>query len=123
MSLVVNTRKSGDVCVATVSGRLTLGDGVGTMRDAIRQIVKEGHQKVLIDLADVSYVDSSGLGVLVAGFASVANQGGRLKLLNVISRVQDLLLITKLYTVFEVFEDEATALKSFEQPAASAVQR
>jgi len=86
-------------------------------------MARDGNKKLLLNLAEVSYIDSSGLGVLVSGFATLRNQGGTLSLLNVMARVKDLLLITKLYTVFEVFDNEATALRSFaevpgEQPAA-----
>jgi len=76
-------------------------------------MAREGHKKILLNLGDASYIDSSGLGVLVSAFATLTNQGGQLKLLNVIARVKDLLLITKLYTVFEVFDDEGSALRSF----------
>jgi anti-sigma B factor antagonist len=114
MSLELNTRQAGDVTVMDVSGRVTLGEGASALRNAIRALAREGHQKILLNFSDVNYIDSSGLGVLVSAFATLTNQGGQLKLLNVMARVKDLLLITKLYTVFEVFEDEKTALRSFE---------
>ncbi len=113
MSLVIVTRQSGDVSVLDVSGRITLGEGASALRNAIRTMALEGHKKILLNLGEASYVDSSGLGVLVSAFATLANHGGQLKLLNVLSRVKDLLLITKLYAVFEIFDEEATAVASF----------
>jgi len=113
MSLVISTRQSGDVSILDVSGRITLGEGASALRNAIRAMALEGHKKILLNLGDASYVDSSGLGVLVSAFATLANHGGQLKLLNVLSRVKDLLLITKLYAVFEIFDDEAAAVGSF----------
>jgi anti-sigma B factor antagonist len=113
MSLNVNTRQAGDVTVMEVSGRITLGEGASSLRNAIRAQASDGHQKILLNLADASYIDSSGLGVLVSAFASLTNHGGQLKLLNVMTRVKDLLLITKLYTVFEVYDDEQRAIQSF----------
>jgi anti-sigma B factor antagonist len=94
-------------------GRITLGEGSSIFREALRELVAKGQKKILLNLADVSYIDSSGIGELVSGFTTVTNQGGQLKLLNLNKRVKDLLQITKLYTVFEVFEDEATAVRSF----------
>ncbi len=113
MNVKLNTRQAADVTVVEVSGRITLGEGANALRDAITTLAANGHQKILLKLADASYIDSSGLGVLVAAFASLTNQGGQLKMLDVMPRVKDLLLITKLYTVFDVFDDEATALRSF----------
>ena len=113
MSLVLKTRQSGDVSILDISGRITLGEGASTLRNAVRAMAGEGHKKLLLNLGDVSYIDSSGLGVLVSAFATFANLGGHLKLVHVMSRVKDLLLITKLYAVFEIFDDEGTALRSF----------
>lgn len=96
-----------------VSGRITLGEGSSTLRDALRDLVAKGHKKILLNLGDVSYIDSSGIGELVSGFTSVSNLGGSLKLLSLTKRVKDLLQITKLYTVFEVHDDEAGAIRSF----------
>jgi len=103
----------GDVAVIDVSGRITLGEGSSNLRDGIRELLAKGQRKILLNLGDVSYIDSSGIGELVSGYTSVANQGGQLKLLNLTKRVRDLLQITKLYTVFDVYEDEATAVRSF----------
>ena len=113
MSLVINTRQSGDVSILDVSGRITLGEGASTLRNAIRAMALAGHKKLLLNLGEASHVDSSGLGVLVSAFATLTNHGGQLKLLNVLSRVKDLLLITKLYAVFEVFDNEEAAVGSF----------
>ena len=113
MSVKLTTRQVGDVSVMDAVGRITLGEGSSTFRETLRELVAKGQKKVLLNLADVSYIDSSGIGELVSGFTSVTNQGGQLKLLNLNKRVQDLLQITKLYTVFEVFEDEAAAVRSF----------
>lgn len=113
MSVKLNTRQVGDVTVIDAAGRITLGEGSSTFRDSIRDLVAKGNKKVVLNLAEVSYIDSSGIGELVSAFTTVANQGGSLKLLNLGKRVQDLLQITKLYTVFEVHEDEAAAVRSF----------
>jgi len=96
-----------------VAGRITLGEGSSAMRDALRDMVSKGNKKILLNLGEVSYIDSSGIGELVSGFTTVTNSGGQLKLLNLNKRVKDLLQITKLYTVFDVHEDEAGAIRSF----------
>ncbi len=113
MSVKLSTRQVGDVSVVDVAGRITLGEGSSAMRDVLREIVKKGQKKILLNLGDVSYIDSSGIGELVSGFTTVTNSGGQLKLLNLTKRVKDLLQITKLYTVFDVHENEATAIRSF----------
>ena len=113
MSVKLITRQVGDVSVMDAAGRITLGEGSSVFRETLRELVSKGQKKVLLNLGEVSYIDSSGIGELVSGFTSVTNQGGQLKLLNLNKRVKDLLQITKLYTVFEVFEDEAAAVRSF----------
>lgn len=113
MSVKLNTRQVGDVSVVDVSGRITLGEGSSALRDTLRDMVAKNHKKILLNLGDVSYIDSSGIGELVSGFTSVTNNGGQLKLLKLTKRVKDLLQITKLYTVFDVHEDEAGAIRSF----------
>jgi anti-sigma B factor antagonist len=113
VSVKLTTRQVGDVTVVDAVGRITLGEGASTFRDTIRDLVASGHKKLLLNLGEVSYIDSSGIGEMVSGFTTVANQGGTVKLLNLTKRVKDLLQITKLYTVFEVFEDEAAAVRSF----------
>jgi anti-sigma B factor antagonist len=101
------------VSVVDVAGRITLGEGSSALRDALRDMVAKNHKKILLNLGDVSYIDSSGIGELVSGFTSVTNSGGQLKLLGLTKRVKDLLQITKLYTVFDVHEDESSAIRSF----------
>ena len=113
MSVKLTTRQVGDVTVIDASGRITLGEGASTFRDTVRDLATQGNKKLLVNLGDVSYIDSSGIGEMVSGFTTVANQGGTVKLLNLTKRVKDLLQITKLYTVFEVFDDEAAAVRSF----------
>src|SRR5947209_5742360 len=113
MSVKLNTRQVGDVTVIDVSGRITLGEGSSALRDVLRELTAKGNKKILLNLGDVSYIDSSGIGELVSGFTTVANQGGTLKLLSLTKRVKDLLQITKLYTVFDVKDDEAEAIRSF----------
>jgi anti-sigma B factor antagonist len=113
VSVKLTTRQVGDVTVVDAAGRITLGEGATTFRDIIRDLAAGGHRKILLNLAEISYIDSSGIGELVSGFTTVANQGGTVKLLNLTKRVQDLLQITKLYTVFEVHDDEAKAVQSF----------
>ncbi|HUP04643.1 MAG TPA: STAS domain-containing protein [Bryobacteraceae bacterium] len=113
MSVKLNVRQVGDVTVVDVAGRITLGEGSSALREALRDLVSKGQNRILLNLGEVSYIDSSGIGELVSGFTSVTNSGGTLKLLNLTKRVQDLLQITKLYTVFDVHENEASAIRSF----------
>ncbi|SPF39907.1 Anti-sigma factor antagonist [Candidatus Sulfopaludibacter sp. SbA4] len=113
MSIKLNTRQVGDVSVVDVAGRITLGEGSSALRDTMRDMVGKNQKKILLNLGEVSYIDSSGIGELVSGFTTVTNSGGQLKLLNLNKRVKDLLQITKLYTVFDVHEDEAGAIRSF----------
>jgi anti-sigma B factor antagonist len=103
----------GDVSVVDCSGRITLGEGSSALRDEIKKLSADGKKKILLNMADITYIDSSGIGELVSAYTTVTNSGGMLKLLSLTKRVQDLLQITKLYTVFEVFEDEAKAISSF----------
>lgn len=113
MSVKLTTRQVGDVTVIDAAGRITLGEGSSTFRDTVRDLAAAGNKKLLLNLGEVSYIDSSGIGELVWAFTTVTNHGGVLKLLNLTKRVQDLLQITKLYTVFEVHDDEAAAIRSF----------
>jgi anti-sigma B factor antagonist len=99
--------------VIDATGRITLGEGASLFRDTVRDLATKGNKKLLVNLNDVSYIDSSGIGEMVSGFTTVTNHGGQLKLLGLSKRVKDLLQITKLYTVFEVFDDEASAVRSF----------
>jgi anti-sigma B factor antagonist len=113
VSVKLSSRQVGDVSVLDVSGRITLGEGSSALRDTLRDMVSKGQKKILLNLGDVSYIDSSGIGELVSGFTTVANHGGQMKLLGLTKRVKDLLQITKLYTVFDVHDDEAAAIRSF----------
>jgi len=113
VSVKLTTRQIGDVTVVDASGRITLGEGSSTFRDKIKELVGGGGKKILLNMGDITYIDSSGIGELVSSFTSVQNSGGTLKLLNLTKRVHDLLQITKLYTVFEVHDDEAAAVRSF----------
>ncbi len=110
----ISERTVGDVVIVDVSGKVTLGDGGDVMlRDKMRSLIQQEHKKVLLNLGDVSYVDSAGLGEIVQSYATVTKNGGKLKLLNVTKRIKDLLSITKLLTVFECHDNEADAVKSF----------
>lgn len=113
MSVKLTSRQVGDVIVLDAAGRITLGEGASAFRDAIRDFAAKGNKKLLLNLSEVSYIDSSGIGEMVSGFTTVTNNGGQLKLVGLSKRVKDLLQITKLYTVFEVFDDEADAIRSF----------
>jgi anti-sigma B factor antagonist len=113
VTMKASTRQVNGITVVDLSGRITLGEGSVVLRDTIRDVVATGNKKILLNLGDVTYIDSSGIGELVSGFTSVRNQGGELKLLNLTKKVHDLLQITKLYTVFDVKDDEASAIASF----------
>lgn len=113
MSVKLSSRQVGDVTVIDAAGRITLGEGASAFRDAIRDLAAKGNKKLLLNLGEVSYIDSSGIGEMVSGFTSVTNNGGQLKLLGLSKRIKDLLQITKLYTVFDVYDDEAQAIRSF----------
>ena len=113
MDLRATYRDAGVVTVVDIGGRITLGEGSALLRKTIRELLDDGRTKIVINLADVNYIDSSGIGELVSAFTTAKNQGGELKLLNLTKKVRDLLQITKLYTVFDVRDDEATAISSF----------
>jgi anti-sigma B factor antagonist len=113
MSVKLTTHKKGEVTIVETSGKLTLGEGTSTLRTKIRELVEGGSRRIVLNMADVTYMDSSGLGELIASHTTVTTAGGEIKLLNLAKRVHDLLKITKLYTVFETYEDEATAVDSF----------
>ena len=110
MSMKVATRQVDGVTILDLSGKITLGEGSVTLRDAIRDTLAKGAKNILLNMGDISYIDSSGVGELVSGFTSVKNAGGELKLLNLTKKVHDLLQITKLYTVFDIKDDEASAV-------------
>ena len=113
MTMKATNRLVNGVTVVDMSGRITLGEGSVILRDSIRELLGKGQKKILLNLGDVSYIDSSGIGELVSAFTSVRNQGGELKLLHLTKKVHDLLQITKLYTVFDVKDDEAAAIGAF----------
>ena len=113
MTMKSNTRQVDGVTIVDLSGRITLGEGSVVLRDTVRDLIGKGNKKILLNLGDVNYIDSSGIGELVSAFTTVRNQGGELKLLNLTKKVHDLLQITKLYTVFDVKDDETSAVKSF----------
>jgi anti-sigma B factor antagonist len=115
MSLTASVRQVGAVTIIDLNGRVTLGDATGLLRETVKSA--EGSSAILLNLAGVSYMDSAGLGEMVGAHASVRNRGGQIKLLNVQKRLHDLLQITRLYTLFETFDDEATAVMSFSQSA------
>src|SRR5580698_9110172 len=108
-----STRQVDGDTIVDCSRRLKLGEGSETLPDTVRELLSKGQKKILLNLGDVTYIDSSGIGELVSAFTTVRNQGGELKLLNLTKKVHDLLQITKLYTVFDVRDDEASAVKSF----------
>jgi anti-sigma B factor antagonist len=108
-----STRQVGDVIIVDLTGRITLGEGSSVLRDTVKDLAAKGQKKILLNLGDISYIDSSGIGELVAAFTSVRNQGGEMKLLHLTKKMHDLLQITKLYTVFDVKDDEAAAVKAF----------
>ena len=113
MTMKSSTRQIDGVTVVDLSGRITLGEGSVILRETVRDLLSKGNKKILLNLGEVNYIDSSGIGELVSAFTTVRNQGGDLKLLNLTKKVHDLLQITKLYTVFDVKDDEAGAIKSF----------
>ena len=118
MNVKVTIREVDGVSVVGLNGRIVLGEESARLRELVNELLKNGHKKILFNLVDVQYIDSSGLGSLVSAFTSVRRQGGDLKLLHLTSKVHDVLQITKLYTVFDIMDDEAVAINSFGQSAA-----
>ena len=113
MSLKSSSRQVDGVTILDLSGRITLGEGSVVLRDTIRELLGKGDKKILLNLGDVTYIDSSGIGELVSAFTAVRKEQGELKLLNLTKKVHDLLQITKLYTVFDVKDDEAAAIAAY----------
>ena len=111
--LDIRERQSGDVTVLDMDGKITIGEGSVTLRGAVRRLLEEGKKKILLNLAGVRYMDSSGIGELVSSYTAINKEGGQLKLLNLAQKLQDLLTITKLLTVFDAYDDEAEALTNF----------
>jgi anti-sigma B factor antagonist len=119
MHITTKTRQVGAVTIVDISGRIVLGEESAALRDLVGDLLSKGNKKILFNLGDVHYIDSSGLGHLVSAFTSVRKQGGELKLLNLGNKVHDVMQITRLYTVFDILDDEAVAIKSFGQSAAA----
>ncbi len=119
MKMTTSTRRVGGVTIVDISGRIELGEESGAVRDMVRDLLGKGHKQILLNLGDVHYIDSSGLGALVSSFTSARKQGGELKLLNLTDKVTDLMQMTKLYTVFDIKDDESVAVKSFGQSTAA----
>ena len=111
--LNIRERQAGDVTILDLEGKITIGEGSVSLRSAIRRLIEEGKKKILLNLAGVGYVDSSGIGELVSSDTTINREGGQLKLLKLTQKIKDLLTITKLLTVFDVYDDEAEALNSF----------
>jgi len=111
--LNISERQVGDVTILDMDGKITIGEGSVALRTAIRRLLEEGKKKILLNLAKVSYIDSSGIGELVSSYTAIGKEQGQLKLLNLTQKLQDLLTITKLLTVFDVYENEEEALTSF----------
>ena len=111
--LSIKQRQAGDVAILDLDGEVRIGDSATALRGAIRELVAGGNQKILLNLAGVRYIDSSGIGELIANYTTVGRSGGHLKLLSLTDKVQDLLVITKLLTVFDVYDTETEALSSF----------
>ncbi|HXC72860.1 MAG TPA: STAS domain-containing protein [Pyrinomonadaceae bacterium] len=112
--LDLKERQAGDVTILDLTGEVRIGEGSVALRDSIRNLADQGKKKVLLNLAGVKYIDSSGIGELIANYTTISRQGGQLKLLKLTDRVQNLLVITKLLTVFDSYDDESEALKSFQ---------
>lgn len=112
MSAVIKARRLDDVVILDISGRITLGEGTVTVRDVLQKLLSAGERKLVMNLEDVDYIDSAGLGELVTAFTTVRAQGGQLKLLKLTHRIHDLLQITKLLTVFDAYDSETEAIKS-----------
>ncbi len=115
--MTLSERHVGAVAVIDVPASLTLGASADTLHDKVRSLLQQGQKHIVVNLGAVSYMDSSGLGALIAAFATTAKQGGTLKLLHLTKRLHDLLVITKLASVFESFEDETSAVASFDAPS------
>jgi len=113
VTMKASSRKVDGITIVDLSGRITLGEGSVVLRDTVKELSNQGQKKILLNLGDVTYIDSSGIGELVSAYTSVRNAGGELKLLNLTKKVHDLLQITKLYTVFDISDDEASAINAF----------
>jgi anti-sigma B factor antagonist len=112
--MTITTREVSHVTVVDINGRITLGEETGQLRDTVRNLIAAGKKKIVLNLANVDFIDSSGVGELVSSFTAVRNAGGDLKLFSLSKKVQDVLNVTKLYTIFDIKDDEFTAVKSFD---------
>ncbi|MDQ2775761.1 MAG: STAS domain-containing protein [Acidobacteriota bacterium] len=113
MALTTKVRRVGDVAILDLHGKITLGENTGILRDELKSLLAQGTKNIVLNMADVSYVDSAGLGELVGAYTTATNQGGSVKLLNMQGKMKDLMQITKLYTIFSAFDNEQTAVSSF----------
>jgi anti-sigma B factor antagonist len=120
MALTTNVRRSGNVSIVDLSGKITLGESTGILRDELRSLLAQGNKNIILNMADVSYVDSAGLGELVGAYTTATNQGGSVKLLHMQGKMKDLMQITKLHTIFSSFDNEPAAVESFGTAAATA---
>jgi anti-sigma B factor antagonist len=120
MNMTISTRQVGGITILDIGGRIVLGEESTSLRDVIRDLLKNGHKQILFNLGDVAYIDTTGLGSLVGAFTTVRKQGGDLKLLNLPEKFAGVMQITKLYKVFDIMNDEAAAVKSFGQSTAKA---
>ena len=119
MALTAKTRRVGNVAIVDLTGRITLGESTGILRDELRSLLAQGNKQIILNMAGVSYVDSAGLGELVSAYTTATNQGGSLKLLHLQGKLHDLMQITKLHTIFAAFDDEKKAVESFGAGAAA----
>lgn len=119
MDMTTHTRQTGEVTIVDLRGRIVLGDASAKLRDLVMDLMSEGHTKILLNMAEVSYIDSAGLGALVSACASVRKAGGEVKLVKLSEKVDDLMEVTRLYTVFDIEDDEVAAVRSFERGAAA----
>ena len=113
MTIQASTRVVDGIAIVDISGQLRLGEGTGKLRDVIQQLVGDGYRKILLNLAGVIHIDSSGIGELMMSYTTLRNQGGELKLMNLHKNVRNLLQVTRLYTIFDVHDDQASALRAF----------
>ena len=119
MNMTTSTRQVGGVTIVDISGRIELGEESAALRDLVRDLLSKGHKQILLNLGDVHYIDSAGLGSLVSAAASMRKQEGELKLLNLTNKVTNVMQITRLYTVFDIMNDEAVGVESFGQSTAA----
>ena len=113
MSIQVSTRAVEGIAILDITGQLRLGEGTGKLRDAVQELLREGYNKIVVNLSGVNHIDSSGIGELMSNYTTLRNQGGELKLMNLQKNVRNLLQVTRLYTIFDVHDDQASALQSF----------